>query len=232
MICVLVFCCIVGMHHMASGQSHECRTLRSVANSAVSVAANSAGGGHVWKHVADLGRVPANAGHTESQEGKTMFASEEDFISVWAAFQSAVYKPGVMSKPEECFNKADGQNDCVLAKDVGITDAYICRAVDRTTKLCTDMEKIKPKFVVFYYDKGPRALWHLNTAYPAGSNPGAGSCVNLYQYVEDDERRDAYGRRGGRRESRHHRARHGAECITKIIKLFTKQIINLNTKDN
>ena len=210
---------------MGSGQAHECRTLQSVANSAVSVAANSAGGGHVWKHVANLGRVLANAGHTESHEGKTMFASEEDFISAWEAFQSAAYKPGVMSKPKECYGTADGQNDCVLAKDVGITDAYICRVVDRTTKLYTDMEKIKPKFVVFYYHNKPR--WHLNTAYPAGSNPGAGSCKLLSQYVEDDyayERRDAYGRRGGRR--------HGAEWITKIIKLFTKQIMNLNTKDN
>ena len=217
---------------MASGQAHECRTLQSVANSAVSVEANSAEGGHVWIHVANLGRAPANARRTESQEGKTMFASEEDFKSAWEAFKSAADKRGVLNKPAQCRGKADSQNDCVLAKDVGITDAYICRDVDRTTKLCTNMEKIKPKFVVFYCDGKPQ--WHLNTAYPADSNPGAGSCKQLYPYVEDDyvyERRDVYGRRGGRRESRHHRARHGAEYIIKIIKLFTK-IMNLNTMDN
>jgi hypothetical protein len=52
------------MHHLASGK--ECRTLPSVAKSAVSVEANSAEGGHVWIHVANLDSKPANARRTES----------------------------------------------------------------------------------------------------------------------------------------------------------------------
>ena len=198
--------------------------------------ANSAGGGHVWIHVANLDRKPAHAGRTESQEeGKTMFASEEDFKSAWKAFKSATYRLGVLSSPEQCNTKPRGQNDCVLAKDVGITEAYSCTQVDESTRCCTDMKRINPKFVVFYYHKAMDGKWRLNTAYPADNDPGAGSCKQLYPYVEDDRvyERPRGGRRGGRREHRCHRARkcHGAQCIAKIIKQFTKKIMNLNTKE-
>ena len=82
-IILFLFCFITGMHHSASGNdTKECRALQSVAKSAISVEANSAGGGYVWIHVANLDRKPAHARRTESQEeGKTMFASEEDFKS-------------------------------------------------------------------------------------------------------------------------------------------------------
>jgi hypothetical protein len=159
-----------------------------------------------------------------------LFASEEDFKSAWKAFKSAAYKPGVLSSPAQCYAVAEGQNDCVLARDVGITEAYSCTKVDEGTRRCTDMKRINPKFVVFYYHIDGK--WRLNTAYPADNNPAAGSCKQLYPYVEDDrvdERRGS--RRGGRRENQCHRARqcHGAQCIAKIIKQFTKEIINLNT---
>ena len=36
------------MHRVAIGQAPECRTLSSVADSALSVEANSAKGGHLW----------------------------------------------------------------------------------------------------------------------------------------------------------------------------------------
>ena len=119
----------------------------------------------------------------------------------------------------------------MLAKNVGITEAYTCINVER--KLCTDMRKIKPKFVVLYYNKDHEyTKWHLNTAYPADSDPGAGSCKELYPYLEGDyqhERRDSRrdGRKGNRRDSQRHRAEHGAEprgagYFTKIIKLFYK----------
>ena len=64
------------MHHVhiASGQAHECRTLQSIADSTVSVEANSAEGGHVWKHVTNPGRAPANAWHMRIARRKAMFA--------------------------------------------------------------------------------------------------------------------------------------------------------------
>ena len=230
-IILFLFCFIIGMHHLASGE--ECRELPSIAKSAVSVEANSAGGGHVWIYVANLDRKPANARRTESQEeGKTMFASKEDFKSVWKAFKSATYKHGVLSSPAQCYATAAGQNDCVLAKDVGITEAYSCTKVDESTRCCTDMKHINPKFVVFYYHNAMDGKWHLNTAYPADKDPGAGSCKRLYPYVEDDRVYERLwgSRRGGRREHRCHRARkcRGAQCIAKII----KKIMNLNAKEN
>ena len=75
---LLLFGCIFGMHRVAIGQAPECRTLSSVADSALSVEANSAKGGHIWIHVANLESdgIPVKARRTESQEvGKSMFAT-------------------------------------------------------------------------------------------------------------------------------------------------------------
>ena len=142
---------------------------------------------------------------------------------------------GVLSTPKRCGVKAEGQNDCVLAKDVGITEAYTCLNVER--KICTDMKKIMWSSITTKITT-IATTWHLNTAYPADNDPGAGSCKELYPYVDDyyqHERRDS--RRGSRRESRRHMHRGGhetgAEYIARIIKLFTKQVMNdLNTKEN
>lgn len=68
-----------------------------------------------------------------------MFASKEDFKSAWEAYRSTAFERGVLSRPKYCGLKMDGQNDCVLAKNVGIIEAYTCINMDR--KLCTDMKK-------------------------------------------------------------------------------------------
>ena len=108
---------------MASGVP-QCRLIDSVEGSTKSMQENSARGGHVWKHIAYLGSKPTKVGRMESQLGKTMFASEKDFLKAWKA-----YKTMPLGNPTKCGVKKDGQkfNDCVYAKDVEITKAYVCK---------------------------------------------------------------------------------------------------------
>ena len=164
---------------------NDCRTSKTVVASAKSVAANSADGGHIWQHVRGLTSRPSGAQKSETQEGKTLFASESDYQNAWSKFQTGTFS---YLTAKQCKVKPQGQMaDCVLASDVGVKTAYSCSAVDKNTKLCTTEETTSVTYVEFWYaQKGGK--WVLNTAYPSGSNTPTAACKNIPTLAMVDEK--------------------------------------------
>ena len=140
----------------------DCRISEFVDASAKSLAANTQAGGHVSIHVKGQ----------KTQDGKSQFASEKEFVDAFAKWKAGVTKPSPVPKP--CGGKAGSQNDCVPAEKLGITDATVCEKADAQGK-CTKEKSIKPKGVGFWYKNSPGTLkkggtagiWILNTAYPS-----------------------------------------------------------------
>ena len=142
-----------------------CRKVPDVIRSTENLQTNSGSGGHVWEHVYGLSQVPRAAKSSESQKGKTMFVNEGDFKMAWDIYQKLNETYLAKSAVSECNVKAEGQNDCVRAKDVQISEAYKCISADEVTKLCDNLEVIEPLYVVFYYHKSQNTggRWVLNT---------------------------------------------------------------------
>ena len=155
---------------------NDCRTSRTVVESAQSVAANSAAGGHIWQHVRGLHARPEGAKKKETQLDKTLFASEHDYESAWQTFQSESFP---YLTPYQCDGCPKGQAvDCVLARDINVRQAFRCTAVDKNTKLCIDDKPTHAVFVQFWYAK-KRGEWVLNTAYPSGANTLTKACQKI-----------------------------------------------------
>ena len=155
-------------------QGNECRKSKTVVGSAQSVAANSQEGGHIWQHIYGLTERPKGAENKETQEGKTLFVSESAFKTAWSKFQKNSFP---YLQPQQCKVKAKGQQvDCVLARDLGVQTAYICKEVNKNSKICTKKVDCKQvKYVMFWYAQ-KNGKWVLNTAYPSESNDGVKSC--------------------------------------------------------
>ena len=170
---LFMFLAVLFMVAIVSG--NECRTSRTVAESARSVADNTAAGGHIWQHIRGLTSKPRGAGRSETQKDKTLFASEQDYQRAWKRFQSEEFQ---YLKPYQCKGKPKGQAvDCVLASDIGVNTAYKCTAVDNTN-LCTADHTTPVEFVEFWYaQKGGK--WVLNTAYPSGSDTTIHACQKI-----------------------------------------------------
>ena len=97
---------------------NECRTSRTVAESARSVADNSAAGGHIWQH--NLRGLTSGTEKSETQKDKTLFACKRKRLSerAWQKFQSGEFQ---YLKPYECKGKPKGQAVyCILASDIGV----------------------------------------------------------------------------------------------------------------
>lgn len=168
----------------------ECRNLKTVAASAKSVTANTAEGGHIWQHVHGLTSRPKGAQKSETQQDKTLFASENDFKKAWNKFQTKK-SFGIGYQPQQCKGSTKGQHaDCVRATDVNVNQAYRCTVTDKTTKLCTKYDKTKAKYVEFWYAK-KGGKWVLNTAYPSGSTTSNAACKKLAKY-ESEVRRSKF----------------------------------------
>ena len=155
---------------------NECRTSKTVAESAQSVDDNSAAGGHIWQHIRGLKSRPKGAEKSETQDGKTLFASERDYQGAWQRFQSGIFK---YLTPYQCKGKPKGQAvDCVLAADIEVNTAYKCTAVDKKTKLCIEDDEADVTFVEFWYAQ-KNGKWVLNTAYPSGANTPTHACQKI-----------------------------------------------------
>ena len=111
---------------------------------------------------------------------KTLFASEHDYQSAWQNFQSGTFH---YLKPYQCGKVTQkGQAvDCVLAKDVGVSIAYKCSAVDKNSNLCTSSDITDIEFVEFWYAQ-INGKWVLNTAYPSGANTPTHACKKAQHY--------------------------------------------------
>ena len=183
---LFIFFSVLLMVVFVSG--NECRTSKTVTESAKSVADNTAAGGHIWQHIRGLTSRPKGAQKSETQDGKTLFASENDYKSAWERFKSGEFK---YLTPYQCKGKPKGQAvDCVLAKDIGVKTAYKCSAVDKNTKLCTDDSKTDVEFVEFWYAQ-KNGKWVLNTAYPSGSNTPTHACQKIARAKAQENRRNA-----------------------------------------
>ena len=161
----------------------ECRTSATVEGSAQNVEINTAAKGHIWQHVNGLESRPRGAQSSETQEGKSLFASECAYKDAWKRFHSGNFN---YLTPKQCKGSPDGQMvDCVLASDIGVTTAYKCLNIDRNTKLCTEKEKFRPRFVEFWYaQKGGK--WVLNTAYPSSKNTPTHACLKIANLVVEE----------------------------------------------
>ena len=167
--------------------ANECRKSKTVVSSAESVTANTAAGGHIWQHVRGLTSRPKGAARKETQEGKTLFASENDYKTAWNNFEKGTFS--YLKNPRQCKGSPKGQMvDCVLAKDVGVKTAYKCTAVDKNTKLCTSEQHTSVDFVEFWYaQKGGK--WVLNTVYPSGSNTPTSACQKISKEAKEQRNR-------------------------------------------
>ena len=131
---IYFFVFLVNLLVVAFVSGKECRTSETVAKSAQSVYDNSAAGGHIWQHIRGLKSRPKGAKKSETQDGKTLFASERDYQRAWQGFLSGTFE---YLTPYQCKGKPQGQAvDCVLAADIGVNTAYKCTAVDKN-KVCT-----------------------------------------------------------------------------------------------
>ena len=161
---------------VASVSGNDCRTSKTVLQSAKSVADNSAAGGHIWQHIRGIKARPSGAEKTETQDGKTLFASEGDYQNAWQRFHTGAFS---YLTPFQCKTKPKGQAvDCVLAADIGVNTAYRCKAVDKNTKLCIQDVKTDVKFVEFWYAQ-KNGKWVLNTAYPSGPDSPVHACKKI-----------------------------------------------------
>ena len=179
----LVF--LINLLTVAFVSGKECRTSGTVKDSAKSVDDNSAAGGHIWQHIRGLKSRPKGAEKSETQDGKTLFASERDYQKAWQKFQSGTFK---YLKPYQCKVKPQGQAvDCVLAADIEVNTAYKCTAVDKN-KVCTTDERTKVKYVEFWYAK-QNGKWVLNTAYPSGSDTPIHACKKIHRAKAQEKQR-------------------------------------------
>ena len=154
----------------------ECRKSKTVVPSAQSVHDNTAAGGHIWQHVLGLTSRPKKAPKTETQDEKSLFASEDDFKNAWKKFQTKDFKN---LKLQQCKGgKKSTISDCVQASSIGVTQAYRCTAIDKDTKLCTKHKKEKASFVEFWY-KQHKGKWILNTAYPSVYSTNNPACKKI-----------------------------------------------------
>ena len=180
---LVVFFCFVGILNIAAG--NECRTSKTVASSAQSVAKNSQQGGHIWQHIRGLTATPEGAQKDETQLGKTLFASESDFTKAWTTFQGTKF---TYLTPRQCKVKQLGQSvDCVLASDLNVKVAYTCSAINKSTKICANYNATQvPKYIEFWYAR-KNGKWVLNTAYPSDANTHTSSCHRIQHEALDEE---------------------------------------------
>ena len=181
---LLVFLAELLMVAYVSG--NDCRTSRTVVDSAECIADNSAAGGHIWQHIRGVKARPKKAEGAETQKDKTLFASERDYQRAWQAFKIGAF--GYL-KPYQCKGiKPKGQAvDCVLAADIGVNAAYKCTDVDKN-KLCTEDRPTEVTYVEFWYaQKGGK--WVLNTAYPSGSNTPVHACQKIPRAKAQENKR-------------------------------------------
>lgn len=136
--------------------SAQCRATPAVINSAASIPANTAAGGHVSIHIAG----------NPTQADKSQFNTVADFNTAWTAWRQygGPFTNG-MPEPKNCGGGAGGLMDCVNAATLGIAAATVCDAVD-AAGACTQRHDIVPVKVAFRYSKS-NGLWILNTAYPS-----------------------------------------------------------------
>ena len=181
----LVF--LVNLLMVAFVSGKECRASKTVKESAKSVDNNSAAGGHIWQHICGLKSRPKGAKNSETQEGRTLFASEHDYQKAWQRFQSGSFD---YLTPYQCYVKPKGQAvDCVLAADIGVKTAYKCTAVDKN-KICTMDKPIEVTYVEFWYAQ-KKGKWVLNTVYPSGSNTPTNRCSKIRRTkVQENKRKD------------------------------------------
>ena len=140
----------------------ECRRTSSILNSAASLGNNAAAGGHVWIHVLGLQRPLAWQPHQTA--GRTMFASEQDFLTAWNTFTNRY-----MIQRRFAYCNWYPTGDCIPARDLGITTAYTCRRINHQTGLC-DYASATPlqsrNLMIAFWYIWKRGQWILNTAYP------------------------------------------------------------------
>ncbi len=144
------------------GQAEDCRNTDKVVASAASVQANINLKGHVFMHVEGY----------KTEQGKTLFNSQNDFTSAFARWRTATGGRSGNPKPTTCGGGNSGDMDCVPAENLKITSARICTQVS-AAGACTASKKIKPTRVAFRYaknGKGSNGVWILNTAYPTANN--------------------------------------------------------------
>jgi hypothetical protein len=141
---------------VAAGSAHaaECRATKGVLDSAASLSANTAAGGHVSIHV--VGQ--------KTESGKSEFLSEADFRKAFTAWQS--YTPPPSLVPKTCGGGSTGLMDCVPATGLAITKGSVCNTVD-AAGTCTSTKSITPAKVAFRYAKNGKGIWILNTSYPS-----------------------------------------------------------------
>ena len=172
---ILMFLSVLLMVAFVSG--NECRTSRTVVESARCIADNSGAGGHIWQHILGVKARPKNSANAETQKDKTLFASEHDYQLAWEAFKTGQFR---YLKPYECKGKPHGQAvDCVLARDIPQVDrAYKCTDVDKNSKICTEYHETDIKYVEFWYAQ-KNGKWVLNTAYPSDTNTPTHACTKV-----------------------------------------------------
>ena len=183
---IYFFVFLVNLLVVAFVSGKECRTSETVAKSAQSVYDNSAAGGHIWQHIRGLKSRPKGAKKSETQDGKTLFASERDYQRAWQGFLSGTFE---YLTPYQCKGKPQGQAvDCVLAADIGVNTAYKCTAVDKN-KVCTTNKPTEVTYVEFWYAQ-KNGKWILNTAYPSGSNTPTHACRRISSKVQENKHKE------------------------------------------
>ena len=146
------------------GSTGQCRTIPSVHDSTTSIEKNTYYGGHIWQHIGDLYKIPSGASSGDSQSGKTLFVSVNDFRKAWNNWRS---ERSPSSTPHDCASYASRNTiyaDCVDAAGIGINEAIECVSVQN--RICVRGASFFPKFVKFVYKKGYYG-WFLRTAYPS-----------------------------------------------------------------
>ena len=143
------------------GNTKQCRTLRSVHESATSIETNIRYGGHIWQHIGDLYKIPSGAYFSDTQSDKTLFMSENDFWKAWNSWRNERFP---VSTPQDCDGYASIYADCVTAVNIGIYQAKTCVSVQN--RICMQSASFVPNSVIFVYKKGSYG-WFLRTAYPS-----------------------------------------------------------------
>ena len=143
------------------GSTGQCRTIPSVHDSTTSIEANTYYGGHIWQHIGDLYKIPSGAFSGDTQSGKTLFVSENDFRKAWNNWRN---KRSPSSIPKDCDGYASVYADCVNAASIEIYKAIECDSVQN--RICVYSTTFFPNSVIFVYKKGIHG-WFLRTAYPS-----------------------------------------------------------------
>lgn len=140
----------------SAAQAAQCRKTPNVENSAQSVAANTAAGGHVSIHVDGY----------PTEVGKSMFRNEADFTNAFTEWSN--YSGHKGPDPKTCGGGGGSLMDCVPADIVGLDHGAICDAVG-PNGVCTKQTNFKPVKVAFRYlnNADTKGKWILNSAYPS-----------------------------------------------------------------